>query len=106
MAAYSRLTTEPSAHNEGGSDPVVVHRVGALEPCPKEATVPVPHPASTAPDVSDWITPGAAATMLGISPKRVSDLVDSGELDGYRPGGGGHRRVSLAAVNRRLGGTS
>jgi excisionase family DNA binding protein len=46
---------------------------------------------------------GAAATMLGISAQRVGELVDAGELDGYRPTGRrGHRRVSLEGVLARL----
>lgn len=53
-----------------------------------------------------WITTGAAATMLGISAQRVGELVDAGELDGYRPTGKagrqGHRRVSVADVLARL----
>lgn len=65
------------------------------------------HPAPASPHADDWITPGAAAVMLGVSARHVSDLVDTGELDGYRPartgGGAGHRRVSLASVRRRLG---
>lgn len=64
-------------------------------------------PPDTAP--GDWITPGEAARRLGISPQRVSNLVDSGDLVGYRPttagGRSGHRRVSLASVHARLGGS-
>lgn len=56
---------------------------------------------------AEWITPGAAAALLGLTPRRVSDLVDAGQLDGYRRTDGGHRRVKLAAVlARRMGGTT
>lgn len=62
------------------------------------------HPASTASAPEAFVTTGAAATMLGLTAKRVSQLVDTGRLDGYRPDDGGHRRVSLAAVLARRGG--
>jgi len=49
--------------------------------------------------VSDLISTGEAATLLGVSPRTVARMIDRGDLPGYRVGG--HRRVSREEALRR-----
>lgn len=46
---------------------------------------------------SEWLTPGDAASALGISLNTLARLADRGEIRAIRPGGT-HRRYSAADV--------
>lgn len=53
-------------------------------------------------DESDWITPGAAASLMGFSRPYVAALIDAGEFgeQAALKSPGGHRRVLRSAVER------
>lgn len=53
--------------------------------------IPVPE------EIHEWVTPGVAASALGISPKTVARLADQGLIRAIRPSGK-HRRYAAADV--------
>jgi excisionase family DNA binding protein len=50
-------------------------------------------------DAEDWISPAAAAALLGVTPKTVSRLADAGEIRAIRPGA--HRRYLRSDVEAK-----
>jgi hypothetical protein len=52
----------------------------------------------------EWITPAEAATLHGISPKRLRTLLRSGRIKGKQKGLGGSWLVDSASVERWLSG--
>jgi excisionase family DNA binding protein len=55
------------------------------------------------PDDDQAITIGEAARMLGVTPQTISRWCSAGQLEYIRTLGG-HRRISLNAVRKILGG--